>query len=216
MRELSTAAAVLAEKLRRELLDGTLPAGARLKEEDLAERFGVGRYTVRSALRTLVAAGLLEHEVNRGARVPVLLPARVDELYEYRTVLEVGSLRVGLVRRQPLTDIEEATAAMAGLPPDTPWPEVIGTHQEIHRAIVRWSGNTRLLEAYDLCEQEIQFVVASTRPDYTVQRLAALHTGLLTRLRLGGARAATALARDIETGRKAVHDALRARQDRVS
>jgi DNA-binding GntR family transcriptional regulator len=160
---------------------------------------------------------LLEHEVNRGARVPVLLPARVDELYEYRTVLEVGSLRVGLARRQPLTDIEETTAAVAGLPPDTPWPEVIGTHQEIHRAIVRWSGNTRLLEAYDLCEQEIQFVVASTRPDYTAQRLAALHTGLLTRLRLGGgARAATALARDIETGRKAAHDALRTRQDRVS
>jgi DNA-binding GntR family transcriptional regulator len=216
MRELSTAAAVLAEKLREELLDGTLPAGARLKEEELAERFAVGRYTVRSALRTLVAAGLLEHEVNRGARVPVLLPARVDELYEYRTILEVGSLRAGLARHQPLTDIEKATAALVNLPPDTPWPEVIGTHQEIHRAIVRWSGNTRLLEAYALCEQEIQFVVASTRPDYTAQRLAELHTNLLTRLQLGGERAATSLARDIETGRRAVHGALRAGAARVS
>lgn len=210
VRDLSTAAAVLAERLREELLDGTLPAGTRLKEEALAERFAVGRYTVRSALRTLVAAGLLEHEANRGARVPELSPARVDELYEYRTILEVGSLRVGLAHHQPLTAIEKATAALVDLPPDTPWPEVIDTHQEIHRAIVRWSGNTRLLDAYALCEQEIQFVVASTRPDYSAKRLAELHTGLLERLRLGGERAATALARDIETGRRAVHRAVAA------
>jgi DNA-binding GntR family transcriptional regulator len=208
VRDLSMAAAVLAEKLREELLDGTLPAGTRLKEEVLAERFAVGRYTVRSALSTLVAAGLLEHEVNRGARVPEPSLARVDELYEYRTILEVGSLRVGMAHHQPLTAIEEATTALVGLSTDTPWPEVIDIHQEIHRTIVRWSGNSRLRDAYALCEQEIEFVVASTRPDYTGIRLAKLHIGLLDRLRLGGERAVNALARDIETGRRAVHKAL--------
>jgi DNA-binding GntR family transcriptional regulator len=208
------AAAVLADRLRGELLDGTLPPGTRLKEEALAERFAVGRYTVRSAIGTLVAAGLLEHEVNRGARVPELSLARVDELYEYRTILEVGSLRAGLAQRRPLTAIEDATAALAGLPPDTPWPEVIDIHQEIHRTIVRWSGNTRLQNAYSLCEQEIGFVVASTRPDYTAIRLAKLHIGLLDRLHLGGERAVTALARDIETGRRAVHKAVGAAASR--
>jgi DNA-binding GntR family transcriptional regulator len=213
MRGLSPAAAVLTEKLRAELLDGALPPGTRLKEAELAERFTAGRYTVRSALRTLVAAGLLEHEANRGARVPNLLTSRVDELYEYRTVLEVGSLRLALARREPLASIETATAALVSLPADTPWPEVVGTHQEVHREIVRWGGNNRLLDAYALCEQELEFVVASTRPDYTAQRLGALHTDLLIRLRQGGERAATALARDIETGRKAVHEAMRARAD---
>ena len=208
VQELSMAAAVLAEKLRAELLDGTLPPGARLKEEALAERFAVGRYTVRSALRTLVAAGMLEHEVNRGARVPELSAARVDELYEYRTILEVGSLRAGMARHQPLTVIEEATAALVRLSPETAWPKVIDVHQEIHRAIIGWSGNTRLRDAYALCEQEIEFVVASTRPDYTGIRLAELHVSLLARLRLGGDRAASALARDIEVGRKAVHKAI--------
>jgi DNA-binding GntR family transcriptional regulator len=207
VQELSTAAAVLAEKLRAELLDGTLQPGTRLGEDALAERFAVGRYTVRSALRTLVTAGLLEHEVNRGARVTELSPARVDELYEYRTILEVGSLRIGMAHRHPLTVIEDATAALVALPPDTPWPDVIYTHQEIHRAIIRWSGNARLQDAYTLCEQEIEFVVASTRPDYTAERLAELHTNLLDRLRLGGERATRALARDIEIGRRAVHKA---------
>jgi DNA-binding GntR family transcriptional regulator len=214
MRDLSMAAAVLAERLREELLDGRLPPGTRLKEDVLAERFAAGRYTVRSALRTLVAAGLLEHEANRGARVPELSSARVDELYEYRTILEVGSLRVGMAHHQPLTPIEDATAALAALPASTPWPEVLDVHQEIHRTIVRWSDNARLRDAYALCEQEIEFVVAATRPDYTGGQLAKLHVALLDRLRLGGERAVTALARDIETGRKAVHKALGATASR--
>ena len=50
-------------------------------------------------------------------------------------------------------------------------------------------------------------MVASTRPDYTAMRLADLHTDLLDRLRLGGERAVSALARDIEIGRRAVHKA---------
>ncbi|HEY4458696.1 MAG TPA: GntR family transcriptional regulator [Pseudonocardiaceae bacterium] len=215
MRELSTAAATLADRLRAELLDGALPPGTRLKEEELAERFGAGRYTVRSALRTLVASGLLEHELNRGARVPHLLPARVDELYAYRTVLEVGALRLAQSQGEPLALVEQTTAALVELPDDTPWPEVIGVHQDIHRAIVRWSGNNRLLEAYALCEQELAFVVASTRPNYTARQLADLHTRLLDQLRLGGQRAASALTRDIETGRRAVHEAMHTETDKV-
>lgn len=208
MQELSAAAAVLAEKLRAELLDGTLRPGAPLREEALAERFGAGRYTVRSALRTLVTEGLVEHEVNRGARVAELTAGRVDELYEYRTILEVGSLRIGMAHHYPLTPIADATATLVGMAPETPWPDVIHAHQEIHRAIIQWSGSKRLRDAYALCEQEIEFVVAATRPDYTAVSLADLHTRLLDRLRLGGERAMGALAQDIEIGRRAVHKAI--------
>jgi DNA-binding GntR family transcriptional regulator len=179
-----------------------------VKEEEVAERFHAGRYTVRSALRTLVAARLLEHEPNRGARVPVLRREHVDELYEYRTVLEVGSLRAAQAHGASLAPVETATAALVALPADAPWPEVIGTHQEIHRAVVRSSGNGRLIDAYEICEDELQFVIASTRPDYSARRLADLHVDLLDRLRDGGETAIAALARDIEVGRRAVHAAM--------
>jgi len=101
------------------------------------------------------------------------------------------------------------------LPDDTSWPEVIRVHQEVHRAIVRWSGKNRLLEAYALCEQELAFVVASTRPNYTARQLAELHIRLLNQLRRGGERAASALTRDIETGRRAVHEAMHTETDKV-
>lgn len=210
VRELSAAATVLADRLRDELLSGELSPGSRLKEEHLAQRFRVGRYTVRSALRTLVANGLLEHEPNRGARVPELHPDRVDQLYAYRTVLEVGSLRIALSRGIVLEPVARATAALENLPADAPWPQVVRTHQEIHRTIVALSGNTRLIDAYTGCEEELQFVTAITRPAYTARKLAALHVDLLAHLRGGGERAVNALARDIEIGRGAVLDAMTA------
>jgi len=208
VRELSASAAVISARLRDELLSGALRPGDRLKEEELAERFRVGRYTVRSALRTLVDARLLEHETNRGVEVPHLHAARVDELYEYRTVLEVGCLQVAQAHGVSLASIEETTAALVALPADAAWPDVIGRHQDIHRAIVRSSGNARLITGYELCEEELQFVIATTRPEYTASRLAALHVTLLDELRAGGAGAVAALTRDIEVGRCAVHDAM--------
>jgi DNA-binding GntR family transcriptional regulator len=210
VRELSAAATVLADRLRDELLSGEWSPGSRLKEEHLAQRFHVGRYTVRSALRTLVTNGLLEHEPNRGARVPELYPERVDQLFAYRTVLEVGSLRIALSRGLALEPVAGATAALENLPADAPWPQVLRTHQEIHRTIVALSGNPRLIDAYTGCEEELQFVTAITRPAYTAGKLAALHIELLAHLLHGGDRAVDALTRDIEIGRGAVLDAMTA------
>lgn len=208
MRELSASAEVIADKLRDQLLDGSFRPGDRLKEEELAERFHVGRYTVRSALRTLVASGLLDHEANRGAEVPVLTRGRVDELYEYRTILELGSLRAAQAHGASFAPVARATAALDALPRHTGWPEVIGAHQEIHRAIVGLSGNSRLIAAYEVCEEELQFVVAMTRPAYTARQLVALHVELLRKLEHGPHGEVTALADDIEVGRLAVHKAM--------
>jgi DNA-binding GntR family transcriptional regulator len=51
----------LVEQLRAEIRTGGLPLGQRLPpESDLASTFGVGRNTVREAVRALAHAGLLE------------------------------------------------------------------------------------------------------------------------------------------------------------
>lgn len=64
-----TRASELTEELKAEILRGEHPAGARLGQNQLAERFHVSRTPVREALHRLVAVGLATFEPNAGFRV---------------------------------------------------------------------------------------------------------------------------------------------------
>jgi len=59
----------VADHLRRDVLSGELPPGERLREMELAERFGVSRGPVRDALLQLAQEGWLVLEPHCGARV---------------------------------------------------------------------------------------------------------------------------------------------------
>ena len=77
-----------AELIRSAILDGTLVAGQRLKEDELATRLDVSRTPVREALRQLAAEDLVVLEPKRGARVRHYDAAELDDLYQLRAVLE--------------------------------------------------------------------------------------------------------------------------------
>ncbi|HZR94642.1 MAG TPA: GntR family transcriptional regulator [Gaiellaceae bacterium] len=78
----------LAATLQARVLSGELPSGSRLRQEALAEEFGVSRTPVREALRKLQAHGLVELEPNRGALVRALTPPEIRDAYEVRAELE--------------------------------------------------------------------------------------------------------------------------------
>lgn len=98
-----TMAQGIAEALSKDILTGSIAPGDRLRETELARRFGTSRGPVREALRTLHARRLVEYEANRGAQVTMLSTEDVEQIYEVRLMLE-GFL---LARHTPLpADIE--------------------------------------------------------------------------------------------------------------
>ena len=126
----------IAAAVRDELLDGAHPVGTRFREEDLAERFDVGRHTVRSALRLLVERGLVVHERHRGAVVAPLTKARINEVFDYRKVLELGALRMALdagADLGPVLTEVDRLEALAERTPQPSWRELTGVHSAIHR-----------------------------------------------------------------------------------
>jgi DNA-binding GntR family transcriptional regulator len=78
----------VADYLRGAILGGDIRPGQRVRQEEVAERFGASRLPVREALRMLAAEGLIEHEANKGARVPRLDMHEVDVIYQMRERLE--------------------------------------------------------------------------------------------------------------------------------
>jgi DNA-binding GntR family transcriptional regulator len=83
--------------LMDEIEKGGLPAGTRLREADLAERFQISRTPVREALKRLETQGLVVHEPHHGAVVATLDYAQTAELYLMREVLEGTAARLAAI-----------------------------------------------------------------------------------------------------------------------
>ena len=93
-----TMSAAAADELRRRILDGEFPAGFQLRQDVLAEQFGVSRIPLREALVQLEAEGLVKIVPHRGAVVSELSLAEIEELFELRALIEPRLLRRSAAR----------------------------------------------------------------------------------------------------------------------
>lgn len=107
------------ELLLTQIEEGVLPPGTRLREAELAERFGISRTPVREALKRLELQGLIVHQPHHGAVVATLDYAEVGELYLMREVLEGTAARLAAqhaseVEIAVLAEMVERDRAIAG------------------------------------------------------------------------------------------------------
>jgi DNA-binding GntR family transcriptional regulator len=77
-----------AAQIRTAILNGSLPPGTRIAQEDLAAKLGVSREPVRQALIVLEREGLVSNTAGRGAVVALIDPAFISEVYEFREIIE--------------------------------------------------------------------------------------------------------------------------------
>ncbi|MFH1806728.1 MAG: GntR family transcriptional regulator [Pseudomonadota bacterium] len=73
---------------------GDLAPGSRLRETEIADRFGISRTPVREALKRLEQQGLVSHEPHHGAVVTKLDYREIGELYFVREVMEGTAARL--------------------------------------------------------------------------------------------------------------------------
>jgi DNA-binding GntR family transcriptional regulator len=76
------------DRIRDMILDGQLGPGDRLRQDDLANTFGVSTMPIRESLRQLQAEGLVTFYPRRGARVARLSASEYEEIYRIREELE--------------------------------------------------------------------------------------------------------------------------------
>lgn len=75
-------------QLREAILRGTYAPRQRLIEAELAEEYGASRFVLRNALIQLESEGLVEMQLNRGARVREVTVDEAVEITEIRQAIE--------------------------------------------------------------------------------------------------------------------------------
>ncbi|GAA2258730.1 GntR family transcriptional regulator [Actinomadura luteofluorescens] len=150
------------DQLRDEITGGGWPVGGKIPPEPvLSETLGVGRNTVREAVRALTHAGLLESRQGDGTYVRAtselsgavrrrLETAELVEILEVRRGFEVEAARLAATRR---TDADIAAIAVALARRDAAW--AAGEHSafveadlEFHTAVVEATHNRVLTDLY--------------------------------------------------------------------
>lgn len=135
----------IAEALKRDMMTGRIPAGAELRQEALAERFGVSRIPIRDALRSLAAEGLAVIVPGRGATVIRLSAAEIEEVFDLRIMLECDCIeRVAAVIDERAIEIIDRFRAKAELDAGTPdWSD---GDWAFHEAMYECAARPRQLE----------------------------------------------------------------------
>jgi DNA-binding GntR family transcriptional regulator len=144
----------LAEAIQTRIIAGDLPAGARLRQEQLAADYQLSRTPVREALRKLQAEGTVELVPNQGAVVRGTTVRDVREGYEVRAELEgmAAALAATWITDQHLTQLRDAEALFrraiedsrpgpADGAPEQAW---VRANDQFHEAVQAAAGNERL------------------------------------------------------------------------
>ncbi len=197
----------LVSTIRERILRGEILPGVHLVEQEVAAYFGVGRPTVREALRRLLADDLVELLPHRGVRVRRLSPADLAELYVVRGPVECLAAR--LAARAPcgalksLREIHREAAKAAAASDRLGYMRL---NARFHRALAKATGNrtlVRLLERLNTQLIGYQFLSAlGTSELATSQRD---HETLLAALVAGDpGRAELIMRRHLRASRRAI------------
>ena len=186
------------DQLRELVTSGEWAIGARIPTEpELVEQIGVGRNTIREAVRALAHGGIIEVRQGDGTYVRAtsevsgairrLQGIELREILQVRRTLEVEGARLAAKHRTDaelarLTELlRKRDAAMEA----EQWTEVIEHDTAFHVLLVQCSHNTLLAELYQGLTEAVKASVAASVDNSQPGNDQVSHTGLLHAVRDG-------------------------------
>ncbi|MEV3989623.1 FadR/GntR family transcriptional regulator [Streptomyces sp. NPDC049837] len=194
------------EQLRAQLTDGEWAVGDRIPtEHELAEQLGVGRNTVREAVRVLVHAGLLESRQGNGTFVrstadpaAVLRSVRAAgalDVLELRIALETEAARLAAARRDT-HDLLRLRAALTSLREEG--DRDADADLAFHRAVVEATHNAAFTEVYRFFSVQVHESLVESLGDHEMPAIDLdAHEALVVAIEKGDPDAAGAAVREL-------------------
>jgi DNA-binding GntR family transcriptional regulator len=190
----------LANRVRQMVVDGILPAGARINEVHLARELGVSRTPLREAVARLVREGTLISAPRIGAFAKPLTIEEFDQIYSIRTLLDPEALRLaGLPSHQQLERLKRLNARIeTAADPD----RTIDLDDEWHLLLIERCPNKVLLELIrDFMRRTRRYELALMRERQQIDIAIGTHNDIIAELRGGKlGRACEILKRNMQAG----------------
>lgn len=138
--------------LRERILLLDLPPGSRLREEALAEHFGVSRTPIRQVLDRLDFEGLVEQGDGRGARVSALDPKELRDIWAMRLrIAEMVGEFMRIPQDQQILDRLDSIRSQLAEVKDTGDTRALGAlYNRYHEAMLALVANRALVRIHDL------------------------------------------------------------------
>lgn len=138
----------LAEHIYADIIAGKYQPGERIREEALADAYGISRGPVREALRILERDSVVRLQANKGAHVTKLSIKEVDDIFEIRKML-AGAMarRLCSAPREVVMEFEPQVEALQRLAQTADGGAAyVAASVGLALDMARASGNERLSE----------------------------------------------------------------------
>lgn len=173
-------------QIEESILLGRLFPRERLIEDDLMEKFGAKRHTVRSALNALQSEGMVEKRKNVGAFVKAYSAKEVRDLYEVRELLERSAL-LGIefpLESGLLEELERVQSKHDDAVSDGNVLAVIRANAQFHDLVFSLQPNAALAEAIKNYSNRTHVIrSASFSSQASLQRSKSEHHEMIEALR---------------------------------
>lgn len=148
-----------ADGIREHILEGILPAGARLLETQLSEELEVSRGTVRAALAQLAREGLVQQVAFTRWQVSETSPRDAWELYTMRAALEglAARLAAGNASAVDAKKLKATVTELTKAVKDQRFEDVTDIDFKLHQQIVELAHHRRLAEQHGYIMQQVRF-----------------------------------------------------------
>ncbi|MBA1147870.1 FadR family transcriptional regulator [Ectothiorhodospiraceae bacterium WFHF3C12] len=203
--------AAVTEQMQTQIREGHWTPGHRIPTEtQLAESFGVGRNTVREAVRALAHDGLLEVRQGSGTYVKAVRHDRtflerieraaLRDQVEVRQALEVEAARLAARRRtaDDLASMREALSVRGTWSDEATLKDFVERDARFHLKVVEASHNSALVQLYSYFRANIQKTIeASESKPELPQPAHAAHEAVVDAIELRDPDAAAKAAQEL-------------------
>jgi DNA-binding GntR family transcriptional regulator len=214
-RQSATLRILVEGKVRSAILSGHFKPGQRLVERELCELIGVGRTSVREALRQLEAEGLVSTVAHRGPTVSRISYEEAEQLYAVRGLLE-GYAGQQFADQGSSHDMARLAQAVEGFEDSVKTKDgaaILQAKTEFYAVLMDGSGNLFLRQMLTLLHNRINLLRATSmmqpgRIEHTVAEIREIRDAIRAR---DGVRASAACRHHIAMAARAALAFLRDR-----